>query len=83
MKLVRGDNATAVDDDANGPDRKGKIKKKSADKKRSDAETPTPLETTNDTAKRKSRKSPRTSPSESPGEDLDMTGWSGDYTLPK
>jgi putative transposase len=83
LKLVRSDNATAVDDDANSLGKKSKTKKKSADKKRSDAETPTPLETTNDTAKRKSRKSPRTSPSESPGEDLDMTGWSGDYTLPK
>lgn len=81
LKIVRNENETAPVIE-NGRGKKGKTKKK-ATKKRSDNQPESSPEATNITARQMPKKSVRVRSSDSPGENLDMTGWSGDYNLPK
>jgi putative transposase len=82
LKLVQPVNATAAAN-ANGNGKIRKTKKKSAGKQKSDTETASAPETTDVTANQESQEMPQAHPTEMPGEDLDMTGWTGDYNLPK
>jgi len=73
----------AVTDEANGPGRKRKTKKKPADKKMSAAETRSSLKTTSGPLKQTAPNSRRTAPTALLEEALDMTGWSANHNLPK
>lgn len=82
LKLIRNEKATPADGE-NVHRKNRKTKRKSPDNTMSDAEPASVPEATKDTVKQELRKSPRNYTKKSPGEDLDMTGWSGDYNLPK
>lgn len=79
LKLVRPENETAASN-GNDSDKNLKKAKKSTDKKKADTELPSPPR---QKSKNTNAVAPHVSVPASPVEDLDMTGWSGDYNLPK
>ncbi len=82
LHLVRSENATATVVDTNCQGKSCK-KQRSSAKKRSNAQPLSPSEATDNATNHESQEDLHTCPSELPEEDLDMTGWSGDYNLPK
>jgi putative transposase len=77
LKLVRPEGENAANN-GNGTGKNRKNSKKSPAKKKSETKSTASLQT-----KTKTTIPSPTSASASPDEDLDMTGWSGDYNLPK
>jgi len=79
LKLVRPENETAASN-GNGSDKNLKKAKKSTDKKKADTELPSSPQ---EKSKNTNAVALNVSGPASPVEDLDMTGWTGDYNLPK
>src|SRR5260370_1194030 len=79
LKLVRPENEiTALN--GNDSDKNLKKSKKSTNKKKSDNQSPSPPR---EKSKNTNAVAPHVSLPAPPVEDLDMTGWRGDYNLPK
>jgi putative transposase len=79
LKLVRPENETAASN-GNGSDKNLKKAKKSTERKKADTELPSSPQ---EKSKNTNAVAPHVSVPASLVEDLDMTGWSGDYNLPK
>jgi putative transposase len=79
LKLVRPQNETTASN-GSGSDKNLKKAKKSTDKKKADTELPSSPQ---EKSKNTNAVAPHVSGPTSPVEGLDMTGWSGDYSLPK
>jgi len=79
LKLVRPENETAASN-GNGSDKNLKKAKKSTDRKKADTELPSSPQ---EKSKNTNAVALNVSGPASPVEDLDMTGWSGDYSLTK